>query len=80
MYVPIPKFLGWDSNKGFLTALATLPAAAGAGAGFFPVPLALAGWSLRRVHQQQEYSTSDCPIALPRSSSARFAQSTGESA
>ena len=46
--VPIPKFLGFDSKRGFLTTLgALLPAPWGAGAGFFPVPLAL-GWSLRR--------------------------------
>jgi hypothetical protein len=46
-HAPIPKFLGLDSKRGFLTVLGALPAACGAGAGFLPGPLAL-GWSLRR--------------------------------
>lgn len=37
----MPKFLGLDSNRGFLRTLGALPAACGAGAGFLPVPLAL---------------------------------------
>ena len=46
MHSPIPKFLGVDSNKVFLTALAW-PFERGAGAGFLP-DLLLAGWSLRQ--------------------------------
>ena len=46
IHSPIPKFLGVDSNNGFLTVL-VWPFERGAGAGFLPV-LLLAGWSLRQ--------------------------------
>ena len=45
---PMPKFLGVDSNKGFLTTFEVLLAPNGAGAGFLPDLVVLGGWSLRR--------------------------------
>ena len=47
-YIPIPKFLGRDSKRGFLTALVVLLTPWGAGAGFLPDPDLALGWSLRR--------------------------------
>lgn len=47
--IPIPKFLGVDSKRGFFAAFLDLLAPNGAAAGFLPDPaLALGGWSLRR--------------------------------
>jgi hypothetical protein len=52
IHIPIPKFLGVDSKRGFFLALVALLAPKGAAAGFFPDPgLALGGWSLRRSQQ-----------------------------
>ena len=50
-YVPIPKFLGRDSKRGFFAALVFLPVPKGLAAGFLPVLVVLGGWSLRRVHE-----------------------------
>ena len=46
-YLPMPKFLGVASKRGFFLAFADLLAPKGAAAGFLP-DLALGGWSLRR--------------------------------
>lgn len=48
-HIPIPKFLGRDSKRGFFAALVFLPVPKGLAAGFLPVLVVLGGWSLRRV-------------------------------
>lgn len=47
--VPMEKFFGLASKRGFCCFLALLDAPKGAGAGFLPVLVVLGGWSLRQV-------------------------------
>ena len=72
---PMPKFLGWDSKRGFFFALVALLAPKGAAAGFFPV-LALGGWSWRRSQQSSPRKVEQCRIGAlaPRPSKTDTAQ------